>query len=180
MTISGSELVVELTNDANQYVIADAIRIEPTTEGPTSPPGTIIDDGDAEFATTTGWSTSLAEGRDSDIRYATAGNGSRIGTWTFTGLTAGTYRVSATWSSHANRASDAPFTLYDGATSLGTVEVNQRFAPDGFTTQGSTWEDLMEVEITGDTLVVELSNHADGFCDRRCDSGASGYVNGQI
>lgn len=28
VTITGSTLIVELTNDVNQYVIADAIRIE--------------------------------------------------------------------------------------------------------------------------------------------------------
>jgi hypothetical protein len=73
------------------------------------------------------------------------------------------YRVSATWSPHANRATDAPYTLFDGGNSLGTADVNQRLTPGDFSTLGSAWEDLMSVQITGNTLVVELSNAANGF-----------------
>jgi hypothetical protein len=164
VTITRGELVVELSNDANGYVIADAIRIARTTDTPALPPGTIIDDGDGEFTTTEGWHvTPVMEGRDGDVRYTGFGDGSRIATWTFSGLAAGTYRVSTTWSAHANRAADAPYTLYDGVTPRGTVAINQQQAPDDFTTQGSSWEDLTEVVITGNTLVVELSNKANGF-----------------
>ena len=43
------------------------------------------------------------------------------------------------------------------------MTVNQQLAPDDFSTLGSDWEDLMTVQITGDSLVVQLSNLADGF-----------------
>jgi hypothetical protein len=162
VTITGNTLVVQLSNDANSFVIADAIRIEPTDEAPL-PPGTIIDDSDTGFATTGEWLQSLTEGRDGDVQFTGLGDGSRIATWTFTGLTAGMYRVSATWSTNPNRATNAPYTILDGMTSLGTVTVNQQLAPDDFSTLGSDWEDLMTVQITGDTLVVQLSNLADGF-----------------
>ena len=50
-----------------------------------------------------------------------AGNGSRIATWTFTGLAAGTYQVSATWVAAGNRATNAPFTVLQGSTVLGVL-----------------------------------------------------------
>ena len=163
VAVTGDTLVVELSNAANGFVIADAIRIAPTMEAPL-PPGVIVDDGGAGFATTAGWTpTPLVEGRGGDVQFAGLGDGSQIATWTFSGLMPGMYRVSATWSSHPNRATNAPYTIFDGMTSLGTVEVNQQLAPDDLSTLGSAWEDLMIVQITGSTLVVELSNLANGF-----------------
>ncbi|MEZ6146918.1 MAG: hypothetical protein R3B91_16170 [Planctomycetaceae bacterium] len=88
-----------------------------------------------------------------------------MATWTFSGLTAGDYRVSATWFEHPNRATNAGFVIRDGIGGpiLTTVMVDQTLAPNDFTTFGSYWEDLLTVTITGTDLVVELSNDANGF-----------------
>ncbi|MEZ6147911.1 MAG: right-handed parallel beta-helix repeat-containing protein [Planctomycetaceae bacterium] len=163
--ITGSELVVQLSDDANGYVIADAIRIEQTMLPPL-PQGTIIDDGDAGFATTIGWNAPASGlGRDGDLRNAASGDGSKVATWTFSGLTPGDYQVAATWFAYTNRATDAPFSILDGTggPTLATVDVNQQLAPDDFSTFGSDWENLITVTITGTELVVELSNDADGY-----------------
>lgn len=165
VTITGNTLVVELNNAANEFVIADAVMIEMTEAAP-SPPMRIIDDGDAGFTLSEGWNKSpIGEGRQNDVRTAYRGDGSKVATWTFSGLSPGEYRVSATWSIHANRATNAPYSIFDGVggSLLGRVEVNQELSPDDFTADGSSWEDLMTVTITGDTLVVQLSNDANEY-----------------
>ena len=119
----------------------------------------IIDDGDLGFtskgfvAHTNGWQR--------DVRYAPAGDGSAVATWTFMGLAPGDqYQVSATWSPHSNRATDAPYSVNGGA----PVDVNQEQAPDDFFDQGTGWEQLGD--FTADQngqIVVTLTNDADQF-----------------
>ena len=41
--------------------------------------------------------------------------------------------------------------------------VNQQLAPQGFSDQGSTWQDLGTFTITGNQLVVQLSDNANGY-----------------
>ncbi len=90
-------------------------------------------------------------------------NAADAATFTFSSLAPGLYRVSATWTAiEQNRASDAPYSIRDGATPLRTVIVNQRLAPDDFLDDGSVWEDLDLVRITSGTLVVQLTNGTDG------------------
>ena len=90
-----------------------------------------------------------------------SGSGSGTATWTFTGLAAGDYRVSATWAEKSNRANDAPFTILDNAAQVGSVSINQRVAPDDFNTSddgGTDWEDLGgPYTINSGTLVVQLN-----------------------
>ncbi|MCA9076337.1 MAG: hypothetical protein KDA93_15005 [Planctomycetaceae bacterium] len=83
--------------------------------------------------------------------------------WTFIDRAPGRYRVTAICTSHASRATDAPFTLFNGGTLVGTVDVNQQLAPNDFLDGGINREDLMTVNVTGDTLVVKLSNNANGY-----------------
>ena len=129
VTISSGTLVVQLTDDANEYVIADAVRIECTSTGSTTSAGSsllgpvllgsgdcssqspvIIDDGDAGFATSgTGWGS--GSGHGGDASWHAAGSGSSAATWTFTSLPAGDYQVSITWLEGGNRATK--FALHD-------------------------------------------------------------------
>ena len=53
---------------------------------------------------------------------------------------------------------DAPYTILDGATAIGTLTMNQRQEPAGFVDDGVAREDLGLYLITGDTLVVRLSD----------------------
>ena len=159
--VTGDTLVVELSDDANSYVIADAIRVEETVA---PPPSEIIDNGDAGFTLAGDWTASAGVGYQGDLEYSAAGSGSDVAAWTFAGLTPGaSYRVSATWRPHTNRATDAPYRILDGASELGVIDVNQQAAPDGFSESGANWEDLGTFALSGDTLVVELSDAANGF-----------------
>src|SRR5262249_5121182 len=67
-----------------------------------SSPVRIIDDGDAGFTYTSGWFPNYPgdSGKvpyQGDLTWANPGTGTEVATWTFTGLTAGQYKVAATW-----------------------------------------------------------------------------------
>ncbi|MCA9025532.1 MAG: FG-GAP repeat protein [Planctomycetaceae bacterium] len=166
--VTGDTIVVELSNAANGFVIADAIRLEPTNE-PAQPPlpfEAIIDDGDDGFSTTGNWKPSaIQHGHELDLLHSTKGIGTNTATWTITGLTPGAYQVSATWSAFSNRATNAPFAISDGAEGpvLQTIAVNQQQAPSDFTDTGSNWQVLTVVSITGSELIVELNDAANGY-----------------
>jgi hypothetical protein len=157
--ITGNTLVVTLSDAANGYVVADAIRIEPVVV----PLTRILDNGDAGYTTVGNWLNSSGQGYGGDVHYSAPGSGNDVARWTFS-VTPGRYRISASWSAHVNRASNAPYTIFNGSTSLGTVIVNQRQAANDFSAAGASWEDLGgPYDITGNTLVVALSDLANGY-----------------
>ncbi len=130
---------------------------------PAAPEALVLGNGDTGISTTAGWQPSpMGYGRKDVLRNRAAGTGANAATWTFTGLTPGTYRVLTTWTAHANRATDAPYTIRDGP-SLRTVNIDQQLTPDDEEPRGTTWEDLQTVTITNSTLIVELTNAANGY-----------------
>lgn len=163
-TISSGTLTVQLTNDADEFVIADSVRIERV--GFT---GRILDNGESGYAVTPGWTylddTQFGsfQGVQGDVHFINPGTGTETATWTFTTLPPGQYRISATWTAHPNRATNAPFTVLDGAAALDTVLVNQEEAPRDFVEAGYLWQDLGTFTISSGTLVVRLSDAANEF-----------------
>ncbi|HEY4632638.1 MAG TPA: ELWxxDGT repeat protein, partial [Candidatus Limnocylindrales bacterium] len=142
----------------------------------------VVDDGDAGYreealsVSDTGWLGSLeptpgAFGLDYRFHAGAAGSATALARWEFTGLVPGTYEVSATWSPHESRASDAPYTVVTQVTQPGggladgstTVPVNQKFAPDGAVAGGRPWQSLGVYATAGTNLRVELRNVADGL-----------------
>ena len=158
-------LVVSLSDDANGYVVADAVRLVEVTPATTTP--TIVDNADAAFAETgsdwLGWSSSDNYG--GGCRYAPAGTGSNTASWTFSPPPVGTYQVYATWNAAGNHASNAAYTVLDGGTPLSTVYVDQQTAPDDLVADGQGWASLGVYAIHQGVLTVQIS-----------DSGANGYV----
>jgi hypothetical protein len=151
--------VVTLSDAANGYVIADAVRVEPYVV----PPIQIVDNGNVGFSKVGNWPYSAGQGYGGDVHYSALGNGSDVARWTFT-VTPGRYHVSASWFAHANRASNAPYTIFNGGTALGTVRVSQKVSANDFSDAGTSWEDLGgPYDITGNTLVVSLSDAANGY-----------------
>jgi hypothetical protein len=155
--VSGNSLVVSLSDSgANQFVIADAVRIERTGDLPSPGSEQIIDDGDSGFNTPGNWvGPFLGQGFQNDV-YFSAANSGGAATWNFTGLTPGVYRVSATWSEHPNRATNAPFSINGSAPIL----VNQENAPVADVVVGGVnFQDLsVSHQITGTALTVSLTN----------------------
>ncbi len=175
VTITGSSLKVMLSNLANGRVEADAVMIVPTTANstplptpqpqPQSPTPIVIDNDTTGYSQTPigAWALWNGQGYDNNIEEAQPGDGSAQATWNFTGLTPGNYQVNVTYSTYSNRATNAPYTIYDGTTPLGTVAVNQQIAPAGVVdASGSSWLPLGTVTITGSSLKVMLSNLANG------------------
>jgi hypothetical protein len=126
----------------------------------------IVDDGDAGFSYSGGWVYWGRSGHDGDVYYSAAGTGTNVAAWTFD-VTPGQYRVAATWLPHSNRATDAPYQIYDGAAApanlASAIDVNQELTPNDFTDAGSAWEQIDTVTVTGNTLTVTLSNAANQY-----------------
>ncbi len=125
---------------------------------------TIIDDGEDGYSQTSGWITTtntLAYHLDYD--YHAAGNGQDSATWTFANVVPATYQVFVRWSWFTTRATNAPYTIYDGSTPLGTVAVNQQLPPSGDMSNGITWQSLGMFNSSSGTLVVKLSDNANGY-----------------
>jgi hypothetical protein len=125
---------------------------------------TIIDDGEAGYAEAGGgWAYGgLSGGYLGDYRYKGSGSGTGTATWTFTGLAAGNYQVQTTWTAHANRATNAPYTVLDNATALGTVKLNQQAAPNDELAAGQWWENVGTFTVSSGILKVRLSDLANG------------------
>lgn len=151
-----------LTNDA------DEATFNFTLTGTAANFAAIIDDGETGFATVGTWPNSTT-GFRADSKYNAAGTGLDSATWTFTGLDAGRYLVSATWAAATNRASNATYVVTDGAgtpNTLVTKVVNQRVAPASRTVSGAAWSDLGTVTLGaggGETLAITLTDAANGF-----------------
>ncbi len=157
--IASGTLRVVLDNDANSYIIADAMRIVPAP-----PPTQVVDNDDAGFATAGFWNTVAGAGGDNnDFRYAPAGDGSLTATWQQTGLAPGTYDVEVTWTNNGQRASNAPYRIYDGNTLLATVRVDQRQTPSGVAVGGSIFQSLGTFQVSSGALRVVLGNDADNY-----------------
>ena len=123
----------------------------------------IIDNTDPEFRTTGSWATVTGQGFQSSVRTTAAGTGSHVATWTFQGLAPGRYQVSATWAEGRDRATNAAFTIGNGTDASAPILVNQQAAPRDFRDGGAFWTRLGgPVAVTDDTLVVKLSDLADG------------------
>lgn len=127
-------------------------------EGSATPFSQVIDIFDVDFETEGHWT----DGALGPYLANAAGKGNDVARWVFD-VPVGVYEVSATWVEHSNRATDAPFTVFDQSVELDTVLVNQQLPPDEFFEDGDWWELLGEFVVTGDQLVVELTDDANGF-----------------
>ncbi len=114
------------------------------------------------------WGNTVEPGRyyGGGHSFAINGHGADVATWTFSNLTPGVYRISATWRGDTNRATNAPFTVSDGSTILTSVRINQQNMPASFTENGINWGDIGgTVNLTGHTLIIKLSDDADLYVD---------------
>src|SRR5262249_43867756 len=122
----------------------------------------IIDNSDATGFTLAGtWTANTGSGFNSNTASTAIGDGSSTATWTFTGLKPGaTYQVAVTWPQSSSWTGDAPFTVLDGTKRLAVVRISEQVAPSGFMDAGATWRTLGYYQLTGNRLVVKLSNKA--------------------
>jgi uncharacterized protein (DUF1800 family) len=161
---SGGEVAFQ-TNDPTKTRFA--FRVTGTA---LPPPGVrYADDNDPAFTFTSGWTQNVTTPGTSGrlpfqraLSRASAGTGTETATWSFTGLEPGDYAVAATWVGYSWAATNAPFTVCDDTTPLGTVRVNQQSDAGGSADGASAWQDLGTFTITGSRLAVKLTDDANG------------------
>ena len=161
---SSGKLVIQLSDDANGNVVADAVRLVEVIP-PVSPPA-VVDTADPSYAEGgsdwLGWTDSGYYG--GDCRYHAAGTGQNTASWTFAALDpTKTYELLTTWEGDSSHASNAPFTVFDGTAAFKTVSVDQQSSPTGEVIDGSTWQSLGVFQSTSGTLSVQLSDDANGY-----------------
>jgi subtilase family serine protease len=158
--ITSGTVKVVLSDNANGYVIADAMYVKVATGQ------VVVDNGQYGYAETgAGW-TSFNDPNafNGNERYAAPGMGANTASWSVPDLAAGTYNVQVDWTAYANRATNATYQVFDGATLLGTVTVNQQVAPTGGSTvNGVTFQSLGHFTISSGTLRVVLTDNANGY-----------------
>lgn len=122
----------------------------------------IIDDTDPGFSHTGFFDSNPAfpQGFRNGVKFSGANQGNTA-TWTFSDVVPGSYLVSSTWTSAPDRASNSLFSIFDGSVSgtpVSQFTVNQERAPNEFDEGGVSWQNLDIVTISGNQLIVELSD----------------------
>ncbi len=153
-------LDVRLSSVADGNVEADAVRIVPVV----APRAVQINAGDPGSSTVGSWAQWPGYGHGGSLdEEALPGDGSSQADFSFTGLASTRYSVQVTWPAYSNRATNAPYTIFGGTSSLGTYQVNQQVSPVGSTdSTGTAWQQLGVVSVADGSLTVELSNLANG------------------
>jgi hypothetical protein len=128
----------------------------------------IVDDGDVPgySESASGWfgvASAQYPGYGGDWRYHAAGSGTGVATWSATGQGAGRYEVLVTWAPFSNRASNAPFSVYDGVALEGVFPINQRLEPRADATVGGRPFQRLGTFNLSESPRVTLSNNADGY-----------------
>jgi len=171
-TYTGQSPQLTIGNPGQQYLfsvldanLANTVRA--AVMSPITVTGTLIllDDGGPAYTHTSGWMHWTGEGvYGNDIEYAAAGNGSAKATWQKSGLDAGHHDVLVSWAAHTNRATNAPYEIYDGNTLVATTTIDQQQAAQADkVTNGINFQKLGTYPVTSGTLKVVLSNNANGY-----------------
>lgn len=159
---TGTSLTLEINDNANNYILADAAWL---LLGSPFPSTVIVGVNNPGFSSVGSWSTTPS-GWVGDYWYIASGSGSNSVKFQTAGLGAGLqYGVYLTWVASGNRATNTPWTIYDsdGTTSLATGTINQQSAPSGVTDNGLNWTFLANATPTGTSLTVKLTDNANGF-----------------
>lgn len=149
---AGSKAVVQLSDDADGYVVADAVRI--------TAQGLVADNDDpGTYSVVSGtWNpaTGVKGYWGTSYRTHAAGTGTSVVRWQRDVPASGVYDVAVWYTADTNRATDAAYTVgYAGGSTVVRVDQTER---------GSRWVSLGSFPFTAGTpAVVELSDDADGY-----------------
>jgi RHS repeat-associated protein len=155
--VPGGVLTVELTDAANGYVIADAIRIVEVDPA-------AVDDGTNGFQKTgSGWTAAAATTSvDGDYWVKPAGTGVSAARWLFGDAEVGArYEVYVSWAAFSGRTDAARYDVKNGSAVEFTATVNQRNAPADAKFGGKAFKSLGVVTAQG-ALQVDLFDSAAG------------------
>jgi hypothetical protein len=154
-------------NLARNNDILDLARLDAPADVIGGATETIVDNGGAGYAVVLGNSTAQNSGLNGDQEVLGGTNGPNDGTsiaqWEFTGLAAGSYRVSATWAANARNAGNSVYVVMTGGSTAGQIRINQQQTPEDFANNGAFWQDLLPLVAVNDgTLTVLLGDDANG------------------
>ena len=124
----------------------------------------VKDNGDAGYSTTGNW-TGLSgnlKGHQNDFQFANSGTGANTASWEFE-VTPGQFRVAATWKSHSNRSTAAPYTIFNDTAANLTATADQSVPASGIDDDGSSFTPLGTFNISSTRLIVTLSDNATGL-----------------
>jgi hypothetical protein len=118
----------------------------------------IIDNTDFGFSTVGNWPTSKNSPGyyGTDYQYSRADDGSKSATWSIEIDAPGQYEVSARWTAHPNRVTNATYNIYNNGVLLDSAIVNQRI-------DGSQFNPLNTYTLSPGTLEVVLTNAGIGY-----------------
>jgi len=149
--LAGSTATVELSNNADGYVIADAVRLVYQ--------GVVADNASASFSVVSGtWNanaTGVAGFYGSNYATCAAGTGTSKARWTLEIPEDGVFQVAVWYTADPNRASNAPYVV-NHAGGVTTVRVSQQY-------RGGRWVSLGDFTFTAGTATVELTDNANGY-----------------
>lgn len=128
-------------------------------QGKATSSASIIDDSSSGWTKSGPWKQLMGSGYANDHYELTKLNSSQTATWTFNALSAGQYRVWATWTGGSANTTAARFSASEGGSTLASWLVSQRLAPSGLTADGANWTELGVATISGNELVVRLACH---------------------
>ncbi|WP_405735537.1 exo-alpha-sialidase [Streptomyces sp. NBC_01537] len=147
----GGDGTIELSDDADGTVIADAVRLAYR--------GAVTDNDSTGYTAVSGtWNAgaTVTGFQGQNYRTHAAGTGTSVVRWQSPVRASGGYDVSVWYTAHTNRASNAPYTVKDANGST-LVHRDQRV-------NGGQWVSLGKFSFTAGTLAtVELSDAADGY-----------------
>jgi RHS repeat-associated protein len=150
-------LTVELTDAANGYVIADAIRIVEVDPA-------VVDDGTNGFQKTgSGWTAAAGSTSvDGDYWVKPSGTGASAARWLLGDAEVGErYEIYVSWAAYSTRTDTARYDVWNGTTVEFTSTVNQRNAPADVKFGGKAFKSLGVVTAQG-ALQVELFDSLGG------------------
>ena len=136
----------------------DTTSVVITVRDPFAPQEIIVDNGDSAFSTVGTWdhSSSIPGYYDVDYQYHAPGTGNKTANWTFEIYSSGVYEISVRWSSYANRAPDATYSIFNNGTYLGDETVDQ-------TVKGGQFIPIGEYSLLPGKLEVILTDEASGY-----------------
>jgi hypothetical protein len=112
---------------------------------PVVTPTILVDNTSFGFTTRGTWALVSGGYGGSYRQIAGGGDGSLYAQWQYSGtFTAGTqYGIYVTWVASPSNATNARYKLFDGATPLGTVFLNQTLVPNSVIANGFQWQSLL-------------------------------------
>ena len=149
---AGSAHIEIHSNGANEFVVADAMKLVPPD------PVVIVDNDSVGFDVIAGnWRTSAGDGNTygQNSAYSRPNSGA-VSRFTLEVAQAGIFEVQGYWEPHQNRATNTPFVVYH-ANGIATVPVNQETSG---ASDGSLWNSIGSFYFPAGAAQVEI--HSDG------------------